>query len=163
MPVEKREALLVIRARETREVVTVMELLSPTNNVRGADGFREYQKKRESVLQSSAHLVELDLLRGGQRLPTLGGLPEGDYYALVCRRERRPRAEVYAWTLRDRLPAIPVPLSAGDPDVDLDLQQVFTTTYDRAAYEDSVDYEAELRPPVRADDAAWFHELLAAR
>jgi hypothetical protein len=163
MPEEKREAFIVIRGPRSREVATVIELLSPTNKLRGADGSREYLKKRESVLQSFAHLIELDLLRGGRRLPTIDPLPDGDYYAFVCRRERRPKAQVYAWTMRDRLPAIPVPLSEDDPDVELDLQQVFTTTYDRAAYEDSIDYRAELSPPVAGDDSRWVQELLAPR
>jgi hypothetical protein len=163
MPEEKRETFLVIRARPAQEIVTVVELLSPTNKTRGSDGLREYLKKRESVLQSPAHLVELDLLRGGKRLPAIGSLPDGDYYAFVCRRPRRPRAEVYAWTMRDRLPVIPVPLAADDPDVNLDLQEVFTITYDRAAYEDSIDYSAGLSPPPGDDEAAWVGQVIAAR
>jgi hypothetical protein len=163
MPEEKREAFIVIRGRRSREVAAVIELLSPTNKLRGADGFREYMKKRESVLQSSAHLVELDLLRGGRRLPTIDPLPDGDYYAFVCRRERRPKAQVHAWTIRDRLPAIPVPLSENDPDVELDLQEVFTVTYDRAAYEDSIDYAEKLSPPLAGDDSRWIQEILRPR
>jgi hypothetical protein len=160
MPERQREAFLTVRLRETMDVVTVIEVLSPTNKRAGSDGRKEYLKKREEVLLSSAHLVELDLLRGGARLPTNEPLPPGDYYALVCRRRRRPRVEVYAWPLRHPLPTIPVPLTGEDPDVALDLQEVFTTVYDRAAYQYSIDYAAVVEPPLPEADAAWARELL---
>jgi len=159
MPEERRETYLVIRLRETMEVVTVLETLSPSNKRAGGDGRREYLEKREAVLQSQAHLVEFDLLRGGARLPTVTPLPRGDYYAIVSRRQWRPRAAVYAWTLRDRLPAIPVPLAKGDPDVPLDLQAGFVTVYERARYHLSLNYHAELQPPLGDDDAQWVRSL----
>jgi hypothetical protein len=163
MPVTKRETYLVIRGTRTNEVVTVIELLSPTNKTRGSDGFREYIERREKLLQSAAHLVEVDLLRRGEGPPVIGSLPDLDYRALVCRRQSRPKAQAYGWSLRDRLPTLPVPLSEDDPEADLDLQQVFTTTYERAAYEDSIDYAATLNPPLRADDDAWVREILGRR
>lgn len=162
MPEQRRETYLVIRLRETMEVVTVLETLSPSNKRPGGDGRREYLEKRETVLQSRAHLVELDLLRGGLRLPTTMPLPPGDYYALVSRRQRRPIAAVYAWTLRDRLPTIPVPLKPGDADVPLDLQAAFAAVYDRARYDLSLNYHADLQPPLSSDTAQWILGLLSA-
>jgi len=135
-------------------------VLSPDNKRAGSDGHREYLSKREAVLQSTAHLIELDLLRGGRRLPTIEPLPPADYYAFVCRAQHRPRAEVYAWTLRHRLPTIPVPLAADDPDVMLDLQAVFDTVYERAGYDYSLDYHRPVEPPLSDADAAWVRELL---
>jgi hypothetical protein len=163
MPEERREAYLVIRERETMEVVTVIETLSPANKQAGGDGREQYLAKRDLVLESRSHLVELDLLRGGLRLPTVSGLPPGDYYAIVSRRRRRPRAEVYAWGIRQPLPMIPVPLREGDEDVELELQTAFTTVYDRARYHLSIDYSAALEPPLTEADQSWARELLAAR
>lgn len=160
MPEERRETFLLIRLRETMEVVTILETLSPGNKRPGGDGRREYLEKRETVLQSQAHLVELDLLRGGLRLPTVRPLPQGDYFAIVSRRQRRPKAAVYAWTIRDPLPTIPVPLKKGDPDVPLDLQDVFTAVYDRAQYDLSLNYEADLQPPLGEDNADWVRRLV---
>jgi hypothetical protein len=162
MPEERREAFLTVRERETMEVVTVIELLSPANKRPGGDGRREYLSKRESILGSTTHLVELDLLRGGQRLPTVEPLPPGDYYAFVCRR-RRYQAEVYPWTVRDRFPEIPIPLAGDDPDVTLDLEEVFTSTYDRAGYDYSLDYRRPIRPAIPDRDAAWVAGMLARR
>jgi hypothetical protein len=161
MPEEIRETYLVVRLRGTREVVTVLELLSPRNKRPASDGRREYLEKRDEVLQSLAHLVELDLLRAGERLPFRTPLPPGDYYASVSRRDRRPRAEVYAWTLREPLPTIPVPLKKGDPDVLLDLDAVFTTVYDRARYDLSLDYTQPVHPPFSGADGEWFRQLIA--
>jgi hypothetical protein len=112
-------------------------------------------RKRETVLLSTAHLVELDLLRRGVRLPTQEALPPGDYYAFVCRQRRRPQAEVYAWSLRQPLPSIPVPLAGNDPDAVIDLQAVFTTVYERAGYDYSLDYQRAVEPPLSEVDAAW--------
>ena len=160
MPEEEREPYLLITKRDELEVVTVIELLSPINKRAGSDGRREYLTKRETVLRSAAHLVELDLLRGGERLPTIEPLPAADYYAFVCRRQERPRVRVYPWTLRHRLPTIPIPLDDDDPDVPLDLQAVFTTVYDRAGYDYGLAYRRPLEPPLAEGDLAWAQEIL---
>ena len=161
MPERMREAFLAIRKRETREVVTIVEVLSPGNKRPGSDGRREYLSKREAILQSAAHLVELDLLRQGKRLPTIEPLPPADYYAFICRGQRRPRAEVYPWTLRHPLPAIPVPLARDDPDVALDLHPIFNTVYDRAGYDYSLDYRRPIEPPLSDADTAWAKQIVA--
>ncbi len=154
------ENYLVIRRLDSSEVVTIIELLSPTNKRRGSEGHALYLNKREEILRSPSHLVEIDLLRGGERLPTLETLPVGDYYAFVCRAARRPRAEVYAWALRQALPVIPVPLSAGDADVALDLQPLLGGVYDRAGYDYSLDYQQLLSPALSEDNLRWVKSLL---
>ncbi|MFM9961865.1 MAG: DUF4058 family protein [Planctomycetaceae bacterium] len=157
-PVE--EIYLTIRARDSDDVVTVIELLSPTNKL-SRDGRTEYLNKRNMVLHSEANLVEIDLLRGGKRLPTVERLPEGDYYAFVTRVEHRPKVEVYSWPLERRLPTIPIPLAEGDPDVSLDLQAVFDTTYDRSGYDYALNYRKPVEPPLSDSQQAWVAEVLA--
>ena len=161
VPERRREAFLTVRERESMTVITLIEVLSPTNKRPETDGRREYLRKRGDVLLSPAHLVELDLLRGGERLPTREPLPPGDYYALVCRQLRRPLAEVYAWGLHDPLPSLPIPLAEEDDDVILNLQEVFTLVYDRALYAYSLDYRGPVEPPLSEPDAAWAQQLLA--
>lgn len=162
MPERRQEAFLTIRERESLELVAVIELLSPSNKRPGSDGRREYLGKREAVLLSGTHLVELDLLRGGQRLPTVEPLPPADFYALVSRAARRPVIDVYGWSLRQRLPVIPVPLAGANETVALDLQTIFATVYDRAGYDYSLDYRAALEPPLPEADAVWVQAVLAA-
>ena len=50
-----------------RRLVTAIEVLSPTDK-RG-DGREEYLAKRRRTLLSTAHLLEVDLLRSGSRVP----------------------------------------------------------------------------------------------
>ena len=155
MPIERQETYLVIRDRETMRVVTVIELLSPANKRSKGDGRNKYMMKREEILSSSTHLVELDLLRGGMRLPVVGTLPTGDYYAIISRAKHRPKCEVYAWALSDKLPVIPIPLKHGDPDASVPLQEVFDIVYQRARYDLSVKYTAQLDPPLTPDELRW--------
>lgn len=161
MPVEEREPFVTIRTRANLEVVTVIEMLSPGNKRAGSDGHQQYLNKRDAVLCSTANLVELDLLRGGERLPVVEALPPGDYYALVSRARRRPEVDVYGWHLSQTLPQIPVPLAGSDPDAVLDLQQICSTAYDRAGYDYSLDYTRPASPPLSETDAEWVRQVLA--
>lgn len=163
MPEEVREAYLEIRRRESGDLVTVLEVLSKANKRPGSDGLREYLKKRDQVLGSAVHLVELDLLRGGQRLPMAGALPPGDYYAITSRSEQRPIADVWAFSLRDRMPAIRIPLTEQDADLYLDLQAAFDAVYDRTGYDYSLDYGHGTTPPLSPEDQEWANELPPAR
>jgi hypothetical protein len=111
--------------------------------------------KRRSLLRQKIHLVELDLLLGGRRLPMDLPLPAGDYFAFVSRAQERPNSEVYAWSMRDRLPAIPIPLAHGAPDVAIDLARVFFTAYERGHYARLIDYSAAPGVLRTASDREW--------
>jgi len=134
MPTEQRERYIAIVSLPDRELVTVIELLSTANKRAGADGRRKYLREREQILQSTVHLVEIDLLLKGERLPTMEPLPESDYYAFVSRSEYRPAVEVYYWRRNERMPTIPIPLLRDDGEVYLDLQAAYEETYTRARY-----------------------------
>lgn len=154
---EVRDVWIEIRLRAKRNPVTLIEVLSPTNKT--SDGFLEYKRKREKTIGQQVHLVELDLLLGGRRLPMGRPLPRGDYYALISRAERRPDSEVYAWTIRDPLPRIPIPLLPPDPDIRLDLARVFATAYERGRYARSIDYAAPLALVKNSEDRAWSERI----
>ncbi|MDA1016861.1 MAG: DUF4058 family protein [Planctomycetota bacterium] len=160
MSEERRETFLVIRERRTMDVVTVIEPLSPANKRTSGNGRAEYLAKRKEILQSRSHLVELDFLRGGERLPIFGSSLEGEYSVIISRVGQRPQAAVFAWSRRQPLPEIPIPLNRDDPDATLDLQSVFTTVYDRARYELSLDYQRSLRQPIGKADRAWVDSMV---
>lgn len=154
-----KEVFVEIRERETRRVVTAVELLSPTNKNPGPD--RElYLAKRLRYSQSDVHLVEIDLLRGGQRMP-VEGLPTCDYCVQVSRVEERPRVGLWPIMLRDPLPMIPIPLLSPDPDATLDLQALLHRLYDAGGYEDYI-YSGTPHPLLRAADAEWARNVLKA-
>jgi hypothetical protein len=150
---EMRQGRIEILRRPERSVVAVLELLSPTNKI--GEGFAEYCGKRLALLRGKAHLVELDLLVGGRRLPMARPLPAGDYHALVSRADRRPECEVYSWSVRDRLPAVPIPLQAPDVDLLIDLQGVFEQTYTRGRYFRAMHYGRRPLAPMSERDRRW--------
>jgi Protein of unknown function (DUF4058) len=154
---EVRDVWIEIRRRPDRNLVTAIEILSPTNKV--GEGFWEYRAKRRKLIRQKVHLVELDLLVGGRRLEMEQELPPADFYAFVSRAERRPKSEVYAWSIRQPLPRIPIPLLAPDPDVNLDLPSLFALGYERGRYDRALDYSAPLELPLAPADRAWAEEL----
>ena len=62
------EPYLEIRDRDDELVITVIELLSPTNKRAGPDR-EQYLAQRQRYLASNVHVIEIDLLRGGDRMP----------------------------------------------------------------------------------------------
>lgn len=159
MPSDIRQKFLVIRSRERHEVAALIELLSPWNK-RAGDGQTEYLQKRANYLRTETHIIEIDLLRGGTRLPMIEPLPSGDFFAFIGRWQRRPKVDVFAWTLRDCLPKIPIPLKEGDDDVWLDLQEALNRTYDRGGYDYALDYGQEPSPPLTPDARTWARSLV---
>jgi hypothetical protein len=140
--------------------VTVIEILSPTN--KSGLGRGEYLHKRRQFLDQPVHLVEIDLLLRGLRLPMGAALPPGDYFALVSRLERRDTSDVYAWSVRRLLPTIPIPLAQPDPDVSLDLAMAVGRAYDQGRYARLVNYTAAVDLPLAPDDRAWVEDLAHA-
>jgi hypothetical protein len=153
----ERSAFLEIRDRDQEKLITVIELLSPSNKRAGKDRER-YEAKRSLALSSATNLVEIDLLRGGRRLP-LAEAPPCEYYALVCRSEEWPRAGFWPIRLRDRLPVIPIPLGGGDNPVPFDLQEALHRIYDTARYGMFI-YKRQPEPPLSPSDAEWAQQFL---
>jgi hypothetical protein len=147
-----------IRDVAGRALVTAIEVLSPTNK-RGS-GREEYLAKRSRLLLSQAHLVEIDLLRAGTRVPMRDPLPPARYYVFVSRADTRPLSDVWPITLVEPLPVIPIPLLAEDGHVPLDVQATFTAVYDQLRLDLAVDYSSPPDGPLSAEEAAWARELL---
>ncbi|MEG4959495.1 MULTISPECIES: DUF4058 family protein [unclassified Microcoleus] len=162
VPVEFREAYLEIRDTATREVVTVIELLSPANK-RPGKGREMYEAKREKVFGSRTHMIEIDLLRSYQPMLVFDNDIEANYRILVSRGNQRPWADLYLFNLPDMIPAFPLPLRAGDAEPIVDLQGLLNGVYDRAAYDFRIDYTAAPVPALSESDAAWADALLEER
>jgi hypothetical protein len=160
---EIEEARVEIKRAETGTVVTVIEVLSPTNKIRGARGRASFMQKRQETLASEVHWVEIDLLRMGTPSVTRPPLQASDYRVLVSRAGERAKARYWPVVLRQELPVIGIPLRAPDADVPLHLGAVLRAAYDRGAYDLSIDYTAPPDPPLAGDDAAWADRLLRQR
>jgi hypothetical protein len=157
------ESYLQVIDRASREVVTVIEILSPANKVEGSRGRDSYVHKRRQVMNSPSHFVEIDLLRRGAHVTTREQFPPCEYTVHVSRVGLRPAGDIWPIRLHQRLPVIPIPLRGSDPDAPLDLQQVLATAYERAAYDADIDYKREPVPPLPPPLAAWAEERLKSR
>jgi hypothetical protein len=155
-PVTQRR--LVLTHRMTGRVVTVLELLSPVNKAPGKDGIEAYERKREELLTTPCHLIELDLLRGGERLPIKGAMPAGDYFAYIGRAERRPTCQIIGWHWQSVLPPIPFPLLPEDGETQIDLPAAFRDAYDPAYYHQRLPYDSPLRPTLSEQEIEWVHQ-----
>jgi hypothetical protein len=154
----------IVETRPERRVITVVEVLSPSNKYAGR-GRDLYRQKQRDLADGSISLVEIDLLRAG---PHVLQVPLAQYppeyrtpYKVCVHRGGKARAEIYRLPLRERLPAIRVPLRETDADVPLDLQALVTQVYRHGRYDD-LDYTVPPVPPLDGDDEAWADGLLRA-
>src|SRR5205085_12313221 len=100
----------IFEAGPEERLVTCIEVLSPSNKRPNTEGWDLYLRKRQALLLGAANFVEIDLLRGGRRMPMLTAWPNSPYYALLCRRRRAPYCTAWRAGFRERLPVVPVPL-----------------------------------------------------
>ena len=146
-------------------LVTVIEVLSPTNKRPGA-GRRDYLRKREQLLDGGVSVIEVDLVRGGRSVCAVADadLPRGyrtPYRACAYRAWEAGQVEFYRAPLRHRLPAISVPLRESDADVVLDLQPLVDAAYADGRWPPSRYADTPPGRPLSAADAAWADERLS--
>ncbi|MBW4481165.1 MAG: DUF4058 family protein [Tildeniella torsiva UHER 1998/13D] len=158
LPVELTERFLEVRLVQTNLLVCVIEVLSPTNK-RVGEGRTAYEAKRQKILASATHLVEIDLLRSGPPLP-LGDPSRKPYSILVSRSGDRPNAELYEFDLPDPIPYFPVPLQANDLEPVINLQQVVNELYSRARLDLAIDYSQPVKPELSESEITWITGIL---
>jgi hypothetical protein len=145
-------------------LVACIEVLSPSNKRPNTPGWEQYQRKRQSLMVGGVHLIEIDLLRGGQRMPMRDAWPDSPYLLMVARALKAPKyCRVWPAYFHRPLPPIPVPLLKPDADLSLDLQPMVEAIYERSRYERSIDYTRPLDPPLDSEEAAWLKQQLKAQ
>jgi hypothetical protein len=158
---EHQEDYIEIRQRGDGHLVTLLEVVSPSNKTTSA-GRSAYLEKRREGRSANANLVELDLVLQGQ--PTLeysrDGLPDWDYAVTVTRSTQPERYEIYTATLQKKLPKFRLPLARDDRDTVLDLHAVFTRCYDQGGFASQIDYRRDPSTALNAEDRQWLLELL---
>jgi hypothetical protein len=154
----------IIDVGSGRRVVTVVEVLSPSNKMPGP-GFELFATKQRECHEGGVNVVEIDLLRAGRwvlSVPEHLVPPSHRTTYRIC--VYRPRAdalgEIYRAPLRERLPAINIPLRESDADVPLDIQALIDQCYRNGGYDEDIDYDVEPVPPLDADDTRWADALL---
>jgi hypothetical protein len=158
---EHREAFVEIyEATPEQRLVTCIEVLSPSNKRAHTAGWDIYQRKRQSLMLGDTNLVEIDLLRGGRRMPMLDPWPDSPYTILVARAKKYGLCRVWPVYSRVPAPSVPIPLAKPDPDILLDLQPMIDSIYQRSRYERSIDHSKPLDPPLDAAEALWLEQQL---
>jgi hypothetical protein len=158
---EHHEEYIEIRQRTDGKLVTLVDVVSPTNKTL-AVGRQAYLEKRREGKTVGANLVEIDLVLQGQ--PTLeysrDGLPDWDHAVTVTRATQPERYEIYTTTLQKRLPRFRLPLAADDRDTVLDLHAAFTRCYDQGDFAAKIDYRRDPSVALSAEDLQWLGEVL---
>ncbi|GAB4451925.1 MAG: DUF4058 family protein [Armatimonadaceae bacterium] len=156
-----REAFVeVFLLGEREQLVSVVEVLSPTNKLPGT-GQEEYRRKQRQMRERGINLLEIDLLRDGEHtvLAPFDELQQSfgswDYLISLYRAAIPDACEAWAIRLRDPLPVIPMPLFGDFSDVPVDLQAVLNRVYDDGAFARSIDYTIAPEPPFNEEDRDW--------
>lgn len=158
-PIAVKERFLEVRLVKTHEVIVAIEVLSPKNK-RG-DGRVSYLKKRQALLASQTHFVEIDLLRSFQPMPLMGVQGIWDYRLLVSEATQRPQAELYGFNLRDHIPGFGLPLKPEDLPLRVDLQPLLHQVYDEGNFDLRLDYAQPVPdPPLSEGDRGWVQQCL---
>jgi len=154
-----RIPVVQIRDVQKNRLITAIEILSPVNKRK--PGWQPYHEKRSDLHHSGVHLLELDLLRRGQRhVPDLG-LPK-HHYLFSLWRAGTQKMSVWTNTVQQPLPVLPVPLVSPDPDALLPLRQALDMIYERGLYHLSIDYAKTPPPPeFSGEEREWMSKLAA--
>ncbi len=156
---DQGQTYLSIRETDRLRLVTVIEFLSPEIKSVVAGARHAYEGKRWALRSIDVNLVEMDLLRGGERLNLIDPSPPGDYFVNVYRPGRK-QAAIYAWSLANPWPRIAVPLAEGDTDAPLDLQAAASAVYDRAGYDYALRYDQPVEPELSPAEREWAQAIL---
>lgn len=155
------EEYIEIRQRNESRLVTLVDVVSPTNKL-SPQGRQAYLDKRLEGKHHGANLVEIDLVLQGEPMLDYSreGLPDWDFAVTVTRAAQPERYEIYTATLQKRLPRFRLPLAGDDRDTVVDLQVAFTRSYDQGGFAGHIDYARDPALPLADDDRKWLNDLL---
>ncbi len=161
MPREVSVSWLRVETVPERELVTIVEVLSPTNK-RPGEGRRRYIRKREAIVAGLVNLVEIDLLRRWEPMHLETPPPASDYRILVCRSLESPGAWLYPFTVRQHIPKFTLPLRSDDeaPAPEVDLGPIINALHHTARYGQVARYQ---EPPPEPDFAPEVQQWVGER
>jgi hypothetical protein len=159
LPDVLRETYLEVRSTDTGQVVTVVEILSPSNK-RPGEGREQYMRKRNMITGTLTNLVEIDLLRYGEPMPVQRWSGRSDYRIVISRGRYRPKSLLIPFNVRQPIPSFRLPLVPGDTEPTVDLNRLLHALYERGSYDLRLNYRADPEPPMEPEDAAWAAQLL---
>ncbi|MEM6318124.1 MAG: DUF4058 family protein [Bacteroidota bacterium] len=160
-PIEIRIPVIELRDRDNNQLITCIEILSPVNKRR--PGLAPYRSKRQQLIESKVHLLEIDLLRYGT-LPFEHPNVPNTHYHITLVRANAGKTDVWGFNVQDSIPIVPIPLKKPDADVLLDIRKALDMVYERGFFHLSVDYEkVPPKPAFSEEEQAWMMKMLSNR
>lgn len=153
------EDYLEIHEVKSGKLITLIEVLSPTNKI-SREGREQYMQKRSQILPARTNLIEIDLLRSGEPMPVVGRTVSTDYRTLISRGHQRPKAQLYGFGVRRSILEFPLPTLPHETEPQVDLNTILHDLYIRARFDLRLDYSQQPLPPLAEDDAAWAQALI---
>ena len=154
-----RQRFIEIRTPGRRPSVAILEVLSHSNK-RAGQGRRDYLEKRQRILESATHLVEIDLLRANNPMPVAGYDGADPYRIMVSRSPVRPQAALYPFGMQSAIPTFTVPLLNQEDEPAIVLGEIFHDLYLRGHYERYGNYNDDPEGPLSAGDREWIDRRL---
>lgn len=159
---EQRQRYLEVIRVNNRDVVAVIELLSPSNKI--SPGREAFIAKRNQVFHSTSHLVEIDLLRAGQPMTVIGDVPPSHYRILVTNAQNTDAiADLYLCSIQTPIPVFVMPLAEGSEGIAIDLKPIIDEVYVMGSYDRDIDYDQDPDQPLADADRAWLDQLLRSQ
>lgn len=156
---DEPEDEMALWVRDSSErLVTVIEIFSFSNKTPGENKRALYLAKRQELIASGVHLVEIDLLRWGKRVVI--DLPEQPYHVLVTRAEQDAKTRIYSFGFDQPIPTVPLPLIEPDEYVPLPLQQAFQVIYQARLFRERINYSKEPEGPLTNRERAALDQWL---
>lgn len=156
--IELNVPVIEIRDKANNELITTIEIISPAN--KREPGYSKLVEKQRKLHSRGVHLLEIDLIRRGQR-QCKHPVAQSAHYLVTLLRGNIDEINIWAIDVKDELPVLPIPLKQNDATAILDLQRAFDSMYQERLYADSVDYEKELPPPgFSTEDKKWIKSKL---
>ena len=156
-PIEVKERYLEIRKVGTHEVIVAIEVLSPKN--KRSEGRKIYLRKRQTILESATHFIEIDLLRAFAPMPVMDPQPRSHYHILVSDSRDRPEADLYSFNLQDPIPVFEIPLQPEDVPIAIDLTHLLQEVYEQGCFDLQINYQSIL-PDLSAADLDWVKQVV---
>ena len=156
-PIEVKERYLEIRKVGTHEVIVAIEVLSPKN--KRSEGRKIYLRKRQTILESATHFIEIDLLRAFAPMPVMDPQPRSHYHILVSDSRDRPEADLYSFNLQDPIPVFGIPLQPEDVPIAIDLTHLLQEVYEQGCFDLQINYQSIL-PDLSAADIDWVKQVV---
>jgi hypothetical protein len=156
-PMTVRISTVEVREVSGNKLVTCIEILSYVN--KRQPGFDQYLQKRDRLIRSGIHLVEVDLIRRGTRPISDPQIPASHYRITVTRANQG--IEVWTVQMQESLPTVGIPLLPPNADVPLNLSHAIQQVYEEADYDLTIDYSHQPPPPALSEsDREWLKTVL---